>query len=58
MIGYVCSDCHYTYFAEEGDPDSGIKPGTLFKDLPDDWICPVCGLPKKEFREFKDTKKW
>jgi len=57
MIGYVCTDCHYTYFEEEGDPEFGIKAGTAFKDLPDDWSCPVCGLPKEEFREFNDTKR-
>jgi rubredoxin len=32
-----------------GDPENGIKPGTAFEDLPDDWICPLCGASKSDF---------
>ncbi|MFW5734493.1 MAG: rubredoxin, partial [Oceanidesulfovibrio sp.] len=32
-----------------GDPDNGVKPGTPFEDIPDDWVCPVCGAPKDDF---------
>jgi Rubredoxin len=46
---YVCKMCGYVYDPAEGDPDSGIKPGTEFADLPDDWACPVCGVGKDEF---------
>jgi flavin reductase (DIM6/NTAB) family NADH-FMN oxidoreductase RutF/rubredoxin len=46
---YKCNVCGYVYNPEEGDPASGIKPGTPFEDLPDDWVCPVCGAPKSEF---------
>ena len=33
-----------------GDPDSGIEPGTAFEDIPDDWVCPICGVGKDEFK--------
>lgn len=49
MKKYRCIICGYFYDPEEGDPDSGIKPGTLFEDLPNDWVCPVCGVSKKDF---------
>jgi len=35
-----------------GDPDNGISPGTSFENLPDDWICPVCGAPKDQFEKI------
>ena len=46
---YVCTPCGYEYDPAVGDPDNGIEPGTLFEDLPDDWVCPVCGVGKDEF---------
>ena len=46
---YVCEVCGYIYDPAEGDPDSGIAPGTAFEDLPDDWVCPVCGVGKGDF---------
>jgi rubredoxin/flavin reductase (DIM6/NTAB) family NADH-FMN oxidoreductase RutF len=46
---YVCANCGYIYDPEEGDPDGGIAPGTAFKDIPDDWECPVCGVGKDGF---------
>jgi len=49
MIKYVCTVCGYVYDPEKGDPDSGIQPGTAFKDIPNDWVCPVCGAGKKAF---------
>lgn len=49
MENYICSVCGYEYNPEEGDPDSGIAPGTAFENLPDDWVCPVCGAGKEEF---------
>ncbi len=48
---FKCTICGYIYDPELGDPDSGIKPGTPFEELPDDWICPVCGAGKSEFEE-------
>ena len=49
MERYVCEPCGYIYDPEVGDLDNGIEPGTAFADLPDDWVCPVCGLGKDEF---------
>lgn len=46
---YVCPACGYIYDPEKGDPDSGIKPGTAFEDIPDDWLCPICGTEKEDF---------
>lgn len=49
MKKYQCSVCGYIYNPEEGDPDGGISPGTPFEDIPDDWMCPVCGVKKEDF---------
>ncbi|HMA66118.1 MAG TPA: rubredoxin [Chitinispirillaceae bacterium] len=49
MKRYVCNACGYVYDPEYGDPDSGIKAGTAFEDIPDDWVCPQCGVGKDEF---------
>ena len=49
MKKYVCNMCGYIYDPDEGDPDSDIEPGTSFDDLPEDWVCPVCGAEKDEF---------
>jgi flavin reductase (DIM6/NTAB) family NADH-FMN oxidoreductase RutF/rubredoxin len=49
MDKYVCTVCGYVYDPVKGDPDSGIAPGTAFKDIPNDWVCPVCGAGKKAF---------
>ena len=49
MAQYECQVCGYVYDPELGDPDSDIAPGTPFEDLPDDWVCPVCGAGKDEF---------
>ena len=49
MTTHICSVCQYEYDPEIGDPDNGIEPGTAFTDLPDDWVCPVCGAEKSDF---------
>jgi rubredoxin len=49
MKKYVCSVCGYEYDPSVGDPDGGIAPGTAFEDIPDDWVCPVCGATKDMF---------
>jgi rubredoxin len=46
---YRCTVCNYLYDPEVGDPDGGIEPGTQFEDLPDDWVCPECGVEKDMF---------
>ncbi|MBC8276235.1 MAG: rubredoxin [Chloroflexi bacterium] len=48
---YKCTVCGYIYDPELGDPDGGIKPGTPFEKLPDDWVCPVCGAGKDQFEK-------
>ena len=49
MKKYECETCGYIYAPELGDPDSGIEPGTAFEDIPDDWVCPLCGVGKDDF---------
>jgi len=53
MERYVCTICDYVYDPAVGDPDNGIAAGTRFQDLPDDWVCPLCGAPKSEFVKEK-----
>ncbi len=50
---YKCTVCNYIYDPELGDPDGGIKPGTPFEELPDDWVCPVCGAGKSDFERIE-----
>ena len=50
MQKYFCNPCGYTYDPEKGVPEHGIKPGTAFEDLPDDWCCPLCGVNKSMFQ--------
>jgi len=49
MQKYECTACGYIYEPEKGDPENGIEPGTAFSDLPDDWVCPLCGVGKDMF---------
>lgn len=51
MEKWHCTSCDYIYDPAEGDDDTGIMPGTSFEDLPEDWVCPVCGAPKSEFEK-------
>jgi rubredoxin len=44
-----CIACGYVYDEAVGDPDGGIPAGTAWADIPDDWICPDCGLGKSDF---------
>ena len=53
MAKYKCTVCSYIYDPELGDPDGGIKPGTPFEQLPEDWVCPVCGAAKSEFEKVE-----
>lgn len=46
---YVCELCGWEYDEETGSPDDGIEPGTRFDDLPDDFVCPLCGAGKEDF---------
>ncbi len=49
MKKFKCTVCSYIYDPAAGDADNGIIPGTAFEDLPDDWVCPDCGVEKSEF---------
>jgi rubredoxin len=49
MKKYVCDVCGYIYDPEQGDPQGGVKPGTAFEDIPEDWVCPTCGVGKDSF---------
>ena len=49
MKKYECEPCGYIYDPAVGDPDGGIAPGTAFEDIPDDWVCPICGMGKEVF---------
>jgi len=51
MKRYVCTICSYVYDPETGDTDNGITPGTDFKDIDENWVCPVCGAGKDAFEE-------
>ena len=46
---YVCDLCGWEYDEELGDPENGIAPGTKLEDLPDDFVCPLCGADKSSF---------
>lgn len=50
---YICRACGLIYDEQEGDPDSGLAPGTRFEDIPDDWECPLCGVSKADFELFE-----
>ena len=54
MRSYVCTVCGYVYDPKEGDPENGIVAGTSFEDLPDSWVCPLCGVPKSDFEVQED----
>src|SRR3954468_13951611 len=49
---WICVACGFVYDPAEGDPDGGIAPGTAFEDVPDDWVCPVCGAGKRDFSAY------
>jgi flavin reductase (DIM6/NTAB) family NADH-FMN oxidoreductase RutF/rubredoxin len=51
MDKYVCKVCGYVYDPKKGDLENGIEPGTKFENLPDDWVCPICGAGKEEFEK-------
>ena len=51
MQKYVCTLCDYVYDPEIGDPENGVPAGTAFADLPEDWVCPDCGVGVDEFKK-------
>ncbi len=52
MEKWECQACGYIYDPEKGDPDNGIAPGTPFEALPEDWVCPQCGVAKEFFQKL------
>lgn len=54
---YLCKVCGYIYDEAEGDPDSGLAPGTRFEDIPDDWYCPLCLVKKNDFVLIDNTPR-
>ena len=54
---YICSICGYVYDEKRGEPHRGIRPGTKFEDLPDDYRCPVCALDPKITKSFGNVVK-
>ena len=53
MQKHRCKVCGYVYDPENGDNTKGIDPGTAFEELPDKWVCPVCGAGMSEFRQLE-----
>ncbi len=51
MERWVCGPCGWVYDPAEGDPDGDIEPGVAFEDLPEDYVCPVCGATKDLFEK-------
>ena len=51
MDRYVCTVCGFVYDPAEGDPDHGIAAGTDWKDVPEDYVCPMCGADKSMFEK-------
>lgn len=54
---YICRICGFIYDEAEGDPDSGLAPGTRFADIPDDWTCPLCGVSKIDMVLLEDFQQ-
>lgn len=52
MDKWLCTICGYVYDPAKGDRENGVKPGTSFEELPEDWVCPDCGAPKSEFEKM------
>ncbi len=50
MQKYECEVCGYIYDPAQGDPDNNVSPNTPFENLPGDWVCPVCGADKSQFK--------
>lgn len=52
MNSYQCSVCGFTYEEEKGLSDHGIAPGTKWEDIPEDFVCPLCGVGKDMFEKI------
>jgi rubredoxin len=54
MKKYRCTVCEWIYDPAVGDPDGGIAAGTAFEDIPEDWVCPLCGVGKDQFEPVEE----
>ncbi len=57
MKKYICTVCSYVYDEEKGSPEQGIAPGTPFSQLDDNYVCPICGASKAEFKDMQEEKQ-
>lgn len=53
---FLCLVCGHVYDEAQGDPESGIAPGTRWEDIPDDWTCPDCGVTKADYTEIVEAQ--
>ena len=53
MQKWICAACDYVYDPAVGDPDNGIAPGTPFDQLPESWVCPLCGADLSAFNRVE-----
>lgn len=51
---WICTACGEVYDPMEGDPEGGVAPGTAFEDIPENWVCPVCGARKSAFERLDE----
>jgi rubredoxin len=51
---FVCEQCGYIYNPQKGDRKGKIPPGVAFEDLPEEWVCPLCGARKTRFSRMLD----
>ena len=49
MQRWTCTICQYVYDPDKGDPENGVAPGTPFEQIPEEWVCPICGAGKDVF---------
>lgn len=54
MKKHICSICGYVYDESVGDTSNGVLAGTMWKDVPEEWACPLCGADKSAFEELKE----
>jgi rubredoxin len=52
---WICVACGDIYDPAEGDPEGGIAPGTAFEDIPNSWVCPVCGARKSDYEPYDEA---
>ena len=55
MSRWECIVCGLIYDEKEGWPDDGIAPGTKWEDVPEDWLCPDCGVGKEDFELLEES---